>query len=85
MDRAFLGLAGLLLRISRGPRPQEIPQSSPASPRKTQSFPPLLLSLTHFVQFSSHFSEKDFGHEISQSKMYVLLKALFVHILEKIS
>ena len=46
MDGIFLGLARLLLRISLGNRPQEIPQSSPASPRKTPSFPPLLLRLT---------------------------------------
>ena len=31
-DRVFLGLAGLLLGISVGLYPQEIPQSSPASP-----------------------------------------------------
>ena len=41
------GLAGLLLWISLGLRPREIPRSSPASPRKTPSIPPLLLGLTH--------------------------------------
>ena len=46
-DGVFLGLAGLLLRISLRLRPWEIPRSSPASPWKTQSFPPLLLRLTH--------------------------------------
>ena len=33
-------------------RPQEIPRSSPASPRKTPSFPPLLLRLTHYLEDS---------------------------------
>ena len=47
-DRVFLGLAGLLLRISIGLRPREIPRSSPASPRKTPSFPPRLLRLTQY-------------------------------------
>ena len=46
-DRVFLGLAGMLLGISLGLCPREIPWSSPASPRKTPSFPPLLLRLTH--------------------------------------
>jgi len=49
MDGVFLGLAGLLLGISLGLRPREIPRSSPASPRKTPSFPPLLLRLTHSI------------------------------------
>ena len=48
-DRVFLGLAGLLLRISFGLCPREIPRSRPASPRKTLSFPPLLLRLTQYV------------------------------------
>ena len=48
MDGAFLGLAGLLLRISLGLRPREIPRSSPASPRKTLAIPPILLGLTHY-------------------------------------
>ena len=38
----------LLLGISLGLRPQEIPLGSPASPWKTQSLPPLFLSLIHF-------------------------------------
>ena len=46
MDRVFLGLAGLLLGISQGRSPWEIPKSSPASPRKTLSIPPFLLGLT---------------------------------------
>ena len=46
MDGAFLLLAGLLLGISIWLRPREIPQSSPASPQKTPSIPPLLLGLT---------------------------------------
>ena len=37
-DRVFLRLAGLLLGISLGLRPREIPQSSPSSPRTTPSF-----------------------------------------------
>ena len=45
----FLGLAGLLLGISLGLRPREIPRSSPASPWKTPSIPPLLLGLTHSI------------------------------------
>ena len=47
-DRVFLGLAGLLLGISLGLRPREIPRSSLASPRKTPSFRPLLLRLTQY-------------------------------------
>ena len=47
MDGVVLGLAELLLRISLGLCPQEIPRSSPASPWKTSSSPPLLLGLTH--------------------------------------
>ena len=48
MDRVFLGLTGLLLGISFMLCPREIPQSSPASPQKTPSIPPLLLGLTHY-------------------------------------
>ena len=58
-DRVFLGLAGLLLGISLGLRPREIPQSSPASPWKTPSLPPLLLRLTHYWNKNmpvSHFT-----------------------------
>ena len=47
MDKAFLGLAGLLLGISLGLRPREIPRSRPASPPETLFIPPLLLGLTH--------------------------------------
>ena len=47
MDGVFLGLAGLLLGIFLGLCPREIPRSSPASPWKTPSIPPLLLGLTH--------------------------------------
>ena len=46
-DGVFLGLAGLLLGISLGLCPQEIPRSRLASPWKTLSLPPLLLRLTH--------------------------------------
>ena len=53
-DGVFLGLAGLLLGISLGLRPQEIPRSSPTSPRKTPSFPPLLLRLTQSCWNSVH-------------------------------
>ena len=42
------GMAGLLLGISLWLRPLEIPQTSPASPRKTPSIPPLLLGLTQY-------------------------------------
>ena len=47
IDGGFLGLAGLFLGISLGLRHREIPRSSPASPWKTPSIPPLLLGLTH--------------------------------------
>ena len=53
MDRVFLGLAGLLLGIYLGLCPQEIPLSSPASPRKTPSIPPLLLGLTQSQVFQA--------------------------------
>ena len=49
MDMVFLRLAGLLLGISLVLRPQEIPRSSSASPRKNLSIPPILLRLTQFV------------------------------------
>ena len=49
MDGVFLGLAGLLLGISLGLRPWEIPHSSPASPWKIMSIPPLLLVLTQYA------------------------------------
>ena len=52
MDRVFLGLAGLLLGISLGLGPWEIPGRSPASPWKTLSIPPLLLGLTQYVRAS---------------------------------
>ena len=41
----FLRMAGLLLRISLGHFSWEIPRSSPASPWKILSIPPLLLGL----------------------------------------
>ena len=43
-----LGWQAMLLGISLGLRPQEIPRSSPASPRKTPPIPPLLLRLTQY-------------------------------------
>ena len=46
MDKVFLGLAGVLLGISLGLRPWEIPWSSPTSPWKTPSIPPIVLGLT---------------------------------------
>ena len=52
-DRVFLGLAWLLLGISLGLRLWEIPRSSPASPWKTPSFPPLLLRLTQYKSFNT--------------------------------
>ena len=45
-DVVFLKLGGLLLGISLRLCPWEIPRRSPVSPRKTPSFPPLLLKLT---------------------------------------
>ena len=47
MHGVFLGLAGLLLGISLRLCFRDIPRSSPASPWKTLSIPPLLLGLTH--------------------------------------
>ena len=47
-DRVFRGLTGLLQGISWGQSPEEIPRSSPASPRKTLSFPTLLLRFTFY-------------------------------------
>ena len=55
MDGVFLGLAGLLLKISLGLRPQEIPWSSPARPRKTPSIPPLLLGFTQYLNAIAFF------------------------------
>ena len=52
--RFFLGLAGLLLGISLGLRPREIPRSSSASPWKSPSIPPLLLGLTHYISIYKH-------------------------------
>ena len=42
----FRRLAGLIQGVSRGQSWREIPMSSPASPRKTPSFPTLLLIFT---------------------------------------
>ena len=53
----FLGLAELLLGISLGLCPREIPQSSPASPWKTPSFPPLLLRLNQYALFKWDHTE----------------------------
>ena len=44
-----VGMARLLLGISDGLHPQEIPWSSPASPGKTPFIPPLLLGLTQYL------------------------------------
>ena len=57
MDRVFLGLTGLLLRISLGLSPQEIPRSSPASTQKTPSIPPLLFGLTQYIGYEIVFTE----------------------------
>ena len=53
-DGVFLGLAGLLIGISLWLHAREIPWSSPASPWKTLSFPPLLLRLTQYIKV--HFA-----------------------------
>ena len=58
MDGVFLGLAGLLLWISLGLCPSEIPWSSPVSPRKTPSFPPLLLRLTQYIKLLLSIKKK---------------------------
>ena len=60
-DGVFLGLAGLLLGISPGLRPREIPRSSPAFPQKTPSFPPLLLRLTHSEILASLKVKQEFN------------------------
>ena len=49
-DGVFQGLAGLLRGISRCRSPREFPKSSPASLRKTPSFPTLLLGFTFYFQ-----------------------------------
>ena len=51
VDGVFRGLAGLLRGISGGRSPREIPRSSPASPRKTQSIPTLLLGFTFYLKY----------------------------------
>ena len=58
-NRVFQGLAGLLRGISRGQSPREILRSSSASPRKTPSFPTLLLRFTFYFQhgFSKFWGE----------------------------
>ena len=55
MDKAFLGLAELLLEISLGLHPREIPRSRPASPAKTLFIPSLLLGLTHSLRKNNVF------------------------------
>ena len=45
----IIRLVGLILGISPRLCLREIPRSSPASPRKTLSIPPLLLGLTHYT------------------------------------
>ena len=59
-DGVFRGLAGLHWGISRGQSPREIPRSSPASPRKTPSFPTLLLRFTFYFQhgFSKYWGQQ---------------------------
>ena len=62
-DGIFWGLAGLLWGISRRRSPREIPRSSPASPRKTPSFPTLLLRFTFYFQ---HVFSKYWGQQASK-------------------
>ena len=66
MDGVFLGLAGLLLGISLGLCPQEIPRSSPASPWKTPSIHPLLLGLTHSSDFSYGSDSRDISEKVRE-------------------
>ena len=56
----FRGLAGLLQGISQGQSTREILRSSPASPRKTPSFPTLLLRFTFYFQngFSNYWGQQ---------------------------
>ena len=52
MDRVFQGLAGLLRKISQGQSLREIPQSSPTSPWKSPSIPPILLGVSNLANSS---------------------------------
>ena len=72
MERVFLGLAGLLLGISLGLRPQDISRSNPASPRKTPSIPPLLLGLTHYA--TRHYDTRHVStcHNTALLQKYIL-------------
>ena len=82
-DGVFRGLAGLLRGISQGRSPREIPKSSPASPRKTPSFPTLLLRFTFYFQhgFSKYWSQqasKFFVNAISAHfKLHILTQLSF--------
>ena len=53
-DCVFLWLAGLPLGISLGLRPREIPWGSPVSPWKTQSLPPLFLTIYNCFDMRWH-------------------------------
>ena len=67
MDGFFLGLPGLLLGTSLGLCPREIPRSSPASPQKTPSIPPLLLGLTHSGGVREDIKKPSFFWTLSKS------------------
>ena len=62
-DGVLRGLAGLLQGISRGRILSEIPWSSPDSPRKTLSFPTLLL---RFILYFQHNFSKYWGQQASK-------------------
>ena len=66
----FLRLAGPLLRIFFGLCPWEIPWSSPASPWKTLSNPPLLLGLTQSIL---HLTCNFAGYKIYKFKKKIII------------
>ena len=66
MDKVFLGLAGLLLKISLGLCPREIPRSSSASPWETPSIPSLFLGLTQYSQSIMKTPGNDFDALIQE-------------------
>ena len=57
MDGVFQGMTGLLIGISGGQRPREIPRSSPANPVHPDSFTRIyiLFKIGHFGDYSEFF------------------------------
>ena len=74
MDEVFRGLAGLLRGIYPGQSLREIPKSSPASLRKTLSFPTLLIRI--YILFQISFSSFKNRNKIqSRNSFSRLIKA----------